>query len=77
MVTDEGVAAVVSRLQAYSARINGVVESLPPEPLAVPQSNGLANGNLHEASNGIPADASDEEASGGMGASVKIEMPPS
>lgn len=30
-VTDEGVAAVVSRLQAYSAGITGLVDTLPPE----------------------------------------------
>lgn len=30
-VTDDGVAAVVARLQAYSAGISGMVASLPPE----------------------------------------------
>lgn len=30
-VTDAGVAAVVSRLQAYSAGISGMVNRLPPE----------------------------------------------
>lgn len=55
-VTDEGVAAVVSRLQAYSAGITGLVDSLPPE---MPRAN--SNGMRDDDEDDNDDDEEDEE----------------
>lgn len=43
-VTDEGVAAVVARLQAYSAGVTGLVDSLPPEAANGTETGGGGGG---------------------------------
>ncbi|CAN0071683.1 unnamed protein product [Sphacelaria rigidula] len=53
-VTDAGVAAVVARLQAYSAGISAMVNNLPPDATSVTPNGSMEGGGVSNKATILP-----------------------